>query len=153
MGKNRRTRIGQPIAMIRSSKRREHANRGYAQWYVVEVELVSLVKRARMTTAIDLYRERIPVLRDGLKVATESWLQALWKWIKRQYNTTILGVITAQRHRMARKQYSVIYQLVSTHTAAGYVGMDKFRSVPNDTRNILPKYETASSSQTQSMHL
>ena len=122
MGKKRRTRRGKPSAVIWSSTRRGHANRVYAQWHVVEIELGSLVKGGRMTAAIDLYRERIPILRDRLKVATESSLQALWKRIKRQYDTTILSVIAAQWQQMTRRKHSVIYQLISTRPAAGYVG-------------------------------
>ena len=94
--------------MIRSSKRREHANRVYAQWHVVEIELGSLVKGGRMTAAIDLYRKRIPVLCDPLKVATESWLQALWKRLKRQYNTTILSVIAANDENTTRCYLKVL---------------------------------------------
>ena len=82
--------------MIRSSKRREHGNCIYAQWHMVKIKLGSLVKGGRMTTAIGLHRKRIPILCDRLKVATEPWLHALWKRIKRQYNTRILSVISAQ---------------------------------------------------------
>ena len=130
MGKKRRTRRGKPRAIIRSSKRREHANRVNTQWHVVEIKLGSLVnggRNRRMTAAIDLYRERIPVLCERLKVASESWLQALWKRIKRQYNTIILSVIAAQWQQMTRHQHIAMYQVVSTRTAACYAGTDEFR--------------------------
>ena len=85
----RRTRRGKPGALVRPSKRHEHANRVHAQWHVIEIELGPLVKGGRMTAAIDLHRERMPVRCDRLEVATKSRLQALWKRIKRQYNTAI----------------------------------------------------------------
>ena len=56
-------------------------------------------------------------------------LQALWKRIKRQWNTTILSVIAAQWQQMTRQQHSIIYQLVCTRTAVGHVGMEEYSSL------------------------
>ena len=127
MTKKRRTRRGKPSAMRRSSARREHANRVYTQWRVVEIELGVLVKQGRMTAAIQLHRDRIPLLCERLQTATESWLQSLWRRIKTQHQTMVLSTIAAQWQLLTRQKHSVIYQLVSTRTASGYVGMDEFR--------------------------
>ena len=113
--------------MLRSSARREHANRVYTQWRVVEIELGVLVKQGRMTADVQLHRDRIPLLCERLQTATESWLQALWRRVRVQHQTMILSTIAAQWQLLTRIKHSVIYQLVSTHTAIGYVGMDAFR--------------------------
>ena len=39
----------------------------------------------------------------------------------------VLHTIAAQWQLLTRQKHSVIYQLVSTRTASGYVGMDEFR--------------------------
>ena len=111
----------------RSSSWREHANRVYTQWQVVEIELGVLVKQGRMAVVIQLYCDRKPLLCERLQTATESWLQSLWRRVKIQHQRMILSMIAAQWQLTTRMKHSVIYQLVSTRTTAGHVGMDEFR--------------------------
>ena len=97
------------------------------KWRVVEIELGVLVKQGRMTAAIQLHRDRVPLLCERLQTPTESWLQALWRRVKIQHQTMILSTIAAQWQLLTRNKHSVIYQLASPRTASGYVGMDEFR--------------------------
>ena len=60
--KRRRTRRGKPSSAKRIAAWRERANRAYAQWSMVEIEMGVLVKSSRMTAAIQLYHERLPQL-------------------------------------------------------------------------------------------
>ena len=125
MGKKRRTRRGQLGAMIRPSKRRGHASRVHAQWGFVEIELGVLVKQGKTTALIQLHRDKMPLVCRGLQTTTESWLQVLWIRVRIQHQTRILSTIATQWQLMTRPKHSVIYQLASTRTAAGYVGMDE----------------------------
>jgi hypothetical protein len=47
-----RARGGKPSSAKRVAAWRERANRAYAQWRVVEIEMGALVKSSRMTAAI-----------------------------------------------------------------------------------------------------
>ena len=76
-----------------------------------------------MSAAVGLYRERIPVLCDCLKVATESWLQALWK---QQYNTMHNYDTECDCNTVAANdEKQTQWYLPADCTAAGYVGMDE----------------------------
>ena len=77
--KQRSARRGKHSSAKRVAARRERANRAYAQWRVVEIEMGALVKSSRMTAAIQLYHGRLPQLRGRLKSPTERWLQSLWR--------------------------------------------------------------------------
>ena len=127
MGKKRSTRHGKPSALARSARRRDRANSVYTQWRVVEIEMTALVKAGRMTATVQLHNNRLPLLCERLKTATESWLQALYKRIRVQHGTIDMTLIVAQWQSVTRNKHSVIYQLVSTRTAAGYYGMEESR--------------------------
>ena len=80
-----------------------------------------------MTAAIRLYHDCLPQLCERLKSATEPWLRSLWRRLMMQHATRVLSVIVKQWQLLIRTKHSVIYQLVSTHTATGYCGMDEYR--------------------------
>ena len=83
--KQRRARRGKPSSAKRVAARRERANRACAQWRVVEIEMVALVKSSRMTAAIQLCHYQLPQLCERLKLSTERWLQSLWRRLMIQH--------------------------------------------------------------------
>ena len=127
--KQGRARRGKPSSAKRTAAWKERANRPYAQWHVVEIEMGVLVKSSRMTAATQLYHDRLPQLCERLKSSTEPWLQALWRRLMTQHHdaSRVLSVIVKQWQLVIRTKHRVIYQLVSTHTATGYCGMDEYR--------------------------
>ena len=114
--KQRRARRGKPSSAKRVAAWRERANRAYAQWRVVEIEMGVLVKSSRMTAAIQLYHDRLPHLCERLKSSTERWLQSLWRRLMIQHASRVLSVIIKQWQLLIRTKHSVRYLPISFHT-------------------------------------
>ena len=111
--------------------RRSEACRYYTQRVhervLIQIELTSLIKQARMKPAADQYDEIIPMMCRCLKTSSKPWLQALRRRMIDQYRTNDAEIIARQcahwQTLMKEKsQASLAYQLVSFDTAAGYVG-------------------------------
>ena len=118
----------------RSSQRRSAAWRARSDRYdtqrvLIQIELTSLIKQARMKPAADRYNEIIPVLCGCLQTSRKPWLQALWRRMKDQYRTNDVVIIARQWQTLMREQSraSLIYQMVSFDTATGYVGQVAYR--------------------------
>ena len=109
----------------------------YTQWAVVEIEMGALVKAGKMTAAVQLYNGRLLLVCGRLKMATESWLQALYRRIKVQHGTSDMALIVTQWQSVTRNKHSVLCQLISTHTAAGYCGMAEFRICTERYKELL----------------
>ena len=144
----------------RSSQRRSAAWRARSDRYdtqrvLIQIELTSLIKQARMKPAADRYNEIIPVLCGCLQTSRKPWLQALWRRMKDQYRTNDVVIIARQWQTLMREQSraSLIYQMVSFDTATGYVGQVAYRE--QHTRewwNPREEYETMTTMARQNMH-
>ena len=130
--KQRRTRRGKPSSAKRIAVWKERANRAYAQWSVVEIEMGVLVKSSRMTAAIQLYQDRLPQLCERSKSSTEPWLQALWRRLMIQHASRVLSVIIKLPHDI----------VVWMNTGCAQT----------DTRSIYQAFPTATTTATRSMH-
>ena len=128
MGKKWSTRHGKPSGLARSARRRGRANTVHTQWTVVQIEMNTLVTAGKMTAAVQLYNDRLSLLCERLNMATESWLQA-YRRIRVQHGTSDMtrALIVTQWQLVTRNKHGVIYQSVSTRTAAGCCGIDEFR--------------------------
>ena len=118
----------------RSSQRRSAAWRARSDHYdtqrvLMQTELSSLIKQARMKPAADQYNEIIPVLCGCLQTSRKPWLQALWRRMKDRYHTNDVGIIARQWQTLTREQSraSLMYQMVSFDTATSYVGQVAYR--------------------------
>ena len=103
---------------------RDWTGRYYTQRVLIEIELTSLIKQARMKPAADRYNEIIPVPCGCLRTSSKSWLQALWRGMIDQYRTNNVGIIACQWQTLMKEksQSRLLYQLVSFDTATCYMG-------------------------------
>ena len=124
---HRNARHGKPSSARRVAAWKERANRGYAQWHVVEIEMGALVKSGRMAAAIQLYHGRLLQRCKQLRSSMERWLHALWRRLVIQHTSRVLRVIVRQWQLSISTKHRGIYQLDPIRTATGYCVMDEYR--------------------------